>query len=170
MADAFDRKRPELWIPRDLFAEYCGEDSPELLVFYDKATRQKDMLTMSFDLLAVLALPAWLGYRRQWKIWATFTGLIAAVTVIEQLARFSIPSGAFVGTGVVLGLMARGFLLTDATGAWLKLKREGRDSAAIQQALRGRARKSVALAFAGGIGAVLILLAIGMLAELIHPN
>ena len=48
MADTFDRKRPELWIPRDLFAEYCGEDSPELLVFYDKATRQKDMLTMSF--------------------------------------------------------------------------------------------------------------------------
>jgi hypothetical protein len=162
---ANDLKDPERWIPRELFASYCGEGSDALLAHYDQAKQRKNMFTMSFDALAVLALPAWLGYRRQWKIWATFTGLIAIVTVIEAFANITIPSGAFVGMGIALGMMARGYLLAGAHGAYAKLKREGRDDATIEQALRGRARKSVGLAFAGGLGSLLIVGSFALIAE-----
>ncbi|MEO6603591.1 MAG: hypothetical protein ABIQ16_27150, partial [Polyangiaceae bacterium] len=66
-------KDPQNWIPRELFAAYVGARSEDLMAYYDKAQSKKNPLTFSFNLLAVLALPAWLGLRRQWALWGTFT-------------------------------------------------------------------------------------------------
>ena len=160
---------PDNWIPRELFADYIGGDSEKLLAFYDKAKAKRSALTMSFDLLAILALPAWFGLRRQWTLWATYVGLFGLLPFVEAIARIEVPNGAFVGVGVAMGMMARGLLLMNATSAYAKLRAKQLGSPEIASALAGRARRSVPLAVAGGIGGVIVVLCMTLLADALFP-
>jgi hypothetical protein len=162
-----DPRDPQNWIPRELFAAYVGPRSDDLLAYYDKARDKKNLLTMSFNLLAVLMLPAWLGLRQQWAMWATFTGLIGVLPFIEHALGIELPSGGFVGVGVAMGFMARGFLLTSANGHYLKLKRQGLDENAIRNALQGRARSNVPFAVAGGLGSLTVIIGLAHLAHIL---
>jgi hypothetical protein len=155
-----DLRDPQNWIPREVFAAHVGPGSDDLLAYYDQAKEKKNPLLMSFNLLAVLALPAWLGLRRQWATWGTFTGLLGALPFIERAVGFQVPAGAFVGTGVAMGFMAKGLLLTSANGRYLKLKRQGLDARAIRDALEGGARANIPFAVAGGLGCVTAILAL----------
>lgn len=159
-----DVRDPQNWIPRELFAAYVGPGSDDLLAYYDQAKEKKNPLHMSFNLLAVLALPAWLGLRRQWAMWGTFTGLIGILPFIEHAGGFQIPNGAFVGTGLAMGFMAKGLLLTSANGRYFKLKRKGLDSSAIRGELEGAARPNIPFAIAGGLGCVTVIFALNHLA------
>jgi hypothetical protein len=169
MAD-LDARHPENWIPRELFAAYVGPSSEDLLAYYDRAREKKNPLTMSFNWLAVLALPAWLGLRQQWAMWATFTGSIGVVPFVERALGTQLPSGGFVGMGVAMGFMARGFLLTSANGRYLKLKRQGLNAGAIREALQGRARSNIPFAVAGGFGSVTVIVALGHLAQILTAH
>ncbi|HTQ06463.1 MAG TPA: DUF2628 domain-containing protein [Polyangiaceae bacterium] len=160
-----DLKNPEKFIPRDLFAAFVGPGSDDLLAYYDKAQEKGKPVVASFNLLALLLLPAWLGLRRLWAIWAVYTGLVALLHVVEYVLKVDLPAGAFVGFGVALGFMARGLLLTDANARYLKLKRQKLDSDAIRRALDGRARSSVPLAVAAGLGSVGVIVALGYLVD-----
>jgi uncharacterized membrane protein (DUF485 family) len=165
-----DLRDPQQFIPREFFAAYVGPDSKNLLAYYDKARERGNPVVMSFNLLAILILPAWFGLHRLWVLWCTYTGLIGLVAFAERALGIEIPSGAFVGIGVAMGLMARGFLLTNANGLYLRLKRQGLDSSAIREALAGRARSSVPLAVAGGIGSAAVIVALAALAELVFSR
>ena len=165
-----DARSPENWIPRELFAAYVGPRSEDLLAYYDKALEKKNPLTMSFNWLAVLALPAWLGLRQQWAMWATFTGLIGVLPFIERTLGIQVPSSAFVGVGVAMGFMARGLLLTSANGRYLKLKRQGLSAGDIREALAGRARSNVPFAVAGGFGSVTVIVTLGQLAQILATH
>ena len=156
---------PKNWIPRDLFAAYVGPGSDDMLAYYDKALLKKNPLFMSFNLLAVLLLPAWLGLRQQWAMWATYTGLIGALPFIEHALGITIPNGAFAGSGVAMGLMARGLLLTSANARYQKLTRKGVTGDALVEALRGRAHLSIPLALVGGIGSVIAIVGLAFLAS-----
>jgi hypothetical protein len=158
---------PDNWIPRELFAAYCGPGSDKLLTYYDKARAKRNMISVDFDLLAFLALPAWLGYRQQWALWAVLTGLLAVLPFIEVAAGVELPNAAFTGTLLALGLMARGLLLSNATGLFLKLKAQGLAPEAIQSALAGRASPRLPFAFAGLFGALVIIMGAVLLAELL---
>lgn len=158
-----DLRDPQNWIPRELFAAYVGPSSDELLAYYDLAREKKNPLHMSFNLLAVLALPAWFGLRRQWAMWGTFTGLIGILPFVERAAGFQVPAGAFVGMGVAMGFMAKGLLLTSANGHYLKLKRRGLEPSAIRDALEGGARRNVPFAIAGGLGSLTLIFALNHL-------
>jgi hypothetical protein len=162
-----DPRDPKNWIPRDLFAAYLGPHSDDLLAYYDKALSKKKPLLMSFSPLALLLLPAWLGLRRQWAMWATFTGLIGVLPFIEQALGIAIPNGAFVGTGVAMGMMARGLVLISANAHYLKLTRQGLSGPALLEAVRDRARRHIPSAIAGGGGSVLIIFGLAYLASLL---
>jgi hypothetical protein len=162
-----DVRDPQNWIPRELFAAYVGPGSDDLLAYYDQAKAKKNPLYMSFNLLAVLALPAWLGLRRQWAMWGTFTGLIGVLPFIERATGFQVPGGAFVGVGVATGFMAKGLLLASANGHYLKLKRGGATPGAIREALEGRARRNIPFAIAGGLGCVTVIFALNHLAQVL---
>jgi hypothetical protein len=162
-----DVRDPQNWIPRELFAAYVGPDSEALLAYYDKAKVQKNPLLMSFNLLAVLVLPAWLGLRQQWAMWATFTGLIGVVPFFEHALGVELPSSVFVGVGVAMGAMARGFLLTSANGRYLKLKRKGLTDGAIREALDGKARSNIPFAVAGGFGSLTVIVGLAHLAQIL---
>jgi hypothetical protein len=166
-----DVRDPQNWIPRDLFAAYVGPSSRALLAYYDRAKERSNPLFMSFDLLAVLALPAWLGLRRQWAMWGTFTGLIGILPFLELALGFQVPSGAFVGVGVATGFMAKGLLLASANGHYLKLKRRGLSASAIRDELQGGARPNIPFAVAGGLGSVTAIFALNHLAQVLsgHP-
>jgi Protein of unknown function (DUF2628) len=151
-----DIRDPEHWVPRELFAAYCGEQSGSMLDYYDRAKSKRKPIVMSFDALAFFVLPAWLGYRRQWILWATLSGAIAVFTIAAALAKVQLPGGAFGGALIGLGLMARGLLLTTANGQYLKLKQRGSSDAEIRDALADRARPSIALAIVGLLGALVI--------------
>lgn len=165
--EKLDARDPRNWIPRELFAEYLGPHSDDMLAFYDKAVSRKNPLIMSFSPLAVFLLPAWLGLRQQWAMWATFTGLIGAVPFIEQALGIDIPSGAFGGIALVLGLQARGLLLTTATAKYLKLKRQGLAAGAVRDALRDRARMNIPFALAGCVGSVMVIFGLAHLAAVL---
>ena len=152
-----DAHDPKNWIPRELFAAYVGSGSDDLLAYYDKAVSKRNPLIMSFNLLAMLALPAWLGLRRQWAMWGTFTGLVGMLPFIELALGVHIPAGAFVGVGVAMGGMARGLLLTSANAQYLKLKRRGLDSNAMREELQGRASRNFPFALAGGLGSLTLI-------------
>jgi hypothetical protein len=165
-----DLRDPQQFIPRELFAAYVGPGSDDLLAYYDKVQQRGNPVVMSFNLLAILILPAWFGLRRLWVLWGTYTGLIGLVTFAEQAFKIGIPSGAFVGIGVAMGLMARGFLLVNANGLYLKLKRQGLEPSAVREALEGRARSSIPLAVVGALGGVGVILALAHLAELLFAR
>jgi hypothetical protein len=160
-----DPKNPDHWIPRDLYAAYVGEGSEGILEHYDKAKAKRTPTAMSFDLFAILAFPAWLGYRRQWLMWATFVGLIGVAPVVEHLAGWDLPSSVFVGMGLAMGMLARGFLLMSATARYAKLKNQGLDHERIRTAMQDGARRSPLLAMVGGLGAVAIVVGLSILAE-----
>jgi hypothetical protein len=162
-----DPRDPRNWIPRELFAVYVGPQSDSLLFYYDKATSKKNPLVWSFDVLAVLLLPAWLGLRQQWPMWATFTGLIGIVPFIEYGLGIAIPNGAFVGTAFALGMMARGLLLTSANALYAKLKRQGLTGAALEDALRDRARINIPFALAALVGSVMVIFGLAHLASIL---
>ena len=162
-----DAQDPKNWIPRELFAAYVGSGSDDLVAYYDKALVKKNPLFMSFNLLAVLLLPAWLGLRRQWAMWGTFTGLIGILPFIELALGVSVPAGALVGVGVAMGGMARGLLLTTANAQYLKLKRRGLDASAIRDALQGRASLNFPFALAAGLGSVTLIVGMAHLAMLL---
>jgi len=147
---------PEQWIPRELFVAYCGARSDKLLAYYDKAKAKRQMVVADFDWLAFLLLPAWFGYRRQWNLWGTLTGLLAVATLVELLLHIRLPSGAFAGSAMALGLMAHGILLTNANAAYLKLKRSGLSDEAIRAALTDRASPSPRAAVLALVGSLAI--------------
>ena len=165
MTSTPDLKDPANWIPRDLFRDYCGSDCDALLAYYDHAAAKKNPVVMSFNWLAVLALPAWLGYRQQWTMWLTFVGLIAIVPFIEYPAGFQVPTGAFGGAAIAMGLMARGILLSTATGLYRKLKQQGLKDAAIHEALHDKAATSIPSAFLAVVGAVGLIVGAELLAQ-----
>jgi hypothetical protein len=158
---------PKNWIPRDLFAAYLGPSSDDMLVYYDKAVNKRNPLVMSFSPLAFFLLPAWLGLRQQWGMWATFTGLIGVLLLIERALGIAIPNGAFVGTGVAMGMMARGLLLINANAHYSKLTRQGLSGAVLVDALRDRARLNIPFAVAGGVGSVMIIFGLAHLASML---
>jgi hypothetical protein len=160
-----DLRDPNNWIPRDLFAAYLGPRSDDMLAYYDKAVSKKNPILMSFSPLALFLLPAWLGLRQQWAMWATFTGLVGVLPFIEQALGIVIPNGAFVGIGVAMGMMARGLLLTSANAHYLRLTRQGLSASALLEALRGRARINIPFAVAGGLGSVTIIVGLAHLAS-----
>jgi hypothetical protein len=162
-----DRKDPVHWIPRDLYEAYLGEGSDPLLAHYDKAKAKRNPITLSFDLFAILAFPAWLGYRGQWLLWMVFVGMFALLSFVEHLTATEFPASGFVGVGVAMGLMARGFLLTSATGRYTKLKSQGLDDEGIRARLQDQARRNPALAVAGGVGALVVLVGADLLASVI---
>jgi hypothetical protein len=162
-----DLRDPKNWIPRELFAAYVGENSDDMLAYYDKAAAKKNPMLMSFNLLAVLLLPAWLGLRSLWTMWATYTGLIGILPFIEHALGINFPAGAFVGIGVTMGFMARGLLLASANGRYLKLKRQGLTQGAIREALRDRARLNIPFAVAGGVGCAMVILGLAHLASIV---
>jgi hypothetical protein len=160
-----DTRDPKNWIPRDLFAAYLGPRSDDMLAYYDKALSKKNPLLISFSPLAFFLLPAWLGLRQQWAMWATFTGLIGVLPFIEHALGIAIPNSAFVGTGVAMGMMARGLLLVSANARYLKLMRQGLSGAILLEALRDRARLNIPFAIAGGVGSVMIIFFLAHLAS-----
>lgn len=164
--EKIDTRDPKNWIPRELFATYLGPSSEDMLSYYDKALSKKNPLLMSFNPLAVL-FPAWLGLRQQWAMWATFTCVFGAVPFIEQGLGISIPNGAFVGTAVAMGMLARGLLLTAANAKYHKLLRQGLTEAAVREALRDRARINIPFAVAAGVGSVMVLFGLAHIAALL---
>ena len=165
-----DAQDPSNWIPREVFSAYVGPSSDDLLAYYDKAVSKRNPLLMSFNLLALLLLPAWLGLRRQWALWGTFTGLVGILPLIELALGVNIPTGAFVGVGVAMGGMARGLLLTSANAQYQKLKRKGLDAAAIRDAMQGRASLNFPFALAGGLGSITVIFAIAHLASVLASH
>jgi len=148
---------PEQWIGPELFAAYCGDDSEPLLHYYDKARAKKKLLVMDLDWLALLMLPAWLGLHRRWAMCVTFTFFVCGSMIFEALTQVRFPSGVFGGIGIAFGLMARGLLLMDANGLFLKLKKQGASPAQMAEALTDRAKGSwvtALLAVIGCLGAI----------------
>jgi hypothetical protein len=154
---------PEQWLSRASFAAYCGEGSEKLLAYYDKARERRRLIIFHFDWLAVLALPAWLGYRQQWNLWGTLTGLLAAISAAEALLRMQIPNGAFVGTMFGLGMMAHGLLLSNANALYLKLRAQGLPADKIEEALSGRAQAKPLLGVAALAASIAIQVAVVLL-------
>jgi len=163
-----EHRDPKNWIPRDLFAAYLGPRSDDMLAYYDKALSKKNPLLMSFSPLAFFVLPAWLGLRQQWAMWATFTGLIGVLPFIERALGIAIPNSAFVGTALAMGMMARGLLLISANAHYLKLTRQGLSRALLLEALRDRARLNIPFAIVGGVGSVMINFALAYLASTLN--
>lgn len=161
-----DPRDPKNWIPRELFAAYVGDSSEDLMAYYDKAVAKTNPMLMSFNLLAVLLLPAWLGLRSQWAMWGIYTGLIGSLPFIEHALGIRYPAGALVGVSVAMGFMARGLLLASANGQYLKLKRQGLTQDAIHQAMYHRARINIPFAVAGGVGFLMVALGLAQLASL----
>lgn len=167
MMEQRDPRDPKNWIPRELFAAYLGPHSDDMLAYYDKAVSKKSALSVSFSPLALLMLPAWLGLRQQWAMWATFTGLIGVLPFVERGLGIAIPSSAFVGTGIAMGLMGRGLLLLNANAQYLKLTNKGLTGPALHEALRDRARLNIPFAVAAGVGSLMIIFGLAHLAAIL---
>lgn len=158
-------KDPKNWIPRDIFQSYCGTKSDKLMAFYDKAVGKKSMMPLSLNWLAILLLPAWLGYRRQWAMLTTFAVIISLSAFIEAIFDINMPNSSFTGVLVALGLMGNGLLLLSAHGAYMKLKKNGMTESQIQQELKDKAEPSVQMAFAGFFLTVVIIIVSTFLAD-----
>jgi hypothetical protein len=140
-------KDPAGWIPKDLFVSYAGaEGTSKLAAFHDKAVARRNAFVPSLDWLALLLFPAWLGYRKQWPLLAVYTALFAALPLLELAFGFKVPSSAFVGIGVALGMHGNAFLLMSANSLYQKLLTQGLADDEIAARLRHAAKGGPALA------------------------
>jgi hypothetical protein len=92
-----DPRDPKNWLPRELFAAYVGDSSDDMLAYYDKAVAKKNPMFMSFNLLAILVLPAWLGLRSQWAMWASTPLSSAACRSSSTRSASTTPLGPSAG-------------------------------------------------------------------------
>ncbi len=143
-----EMKDPKNWIPRDVFKSYCGTKSDKLLRFYDKAAKKRNMISMSLNWLAILLLPAWFGYRKQWGMLTTMLVIFAVIPFIEAIFDITIANSGFTGFTIAIGLMCNGFLLANAHRVFIKHKQSGMDEDQIKQALKDKVSPSVPMAFA----------------------
>jgi hypothetical protein len=161
-----DAKDPLTWISRELFELYCGAGSEKLLRFYDKAVEKRNVMAFSLNWLAILMLPAWLGYRKQWALWATLAVLGAIIPFIEGLFGLDIPRTSLTAGTLAISFMANGLLLMSANSHFVKLKKSGMDTEQIQGALHNRASSSVSSAFIGAISFIVIQLGSAIIASM----
>ena len=165
-----DLKNPENWIPREIFSKYIGPNSAGMLAYYDKARQKKNAMTASFNLLAILMLPAWLGLRQQWTLLATYTGIVGILPFIEYLTGIVIPNGAFVAINVMMGTMVNGLLLSNATAIYLKMRNQGLNDEVIGQRLCNKAKRQIPMAIVGLIGSAGIVVGLAVLADCVFAQ
>jgi hypothetical protein len=154
---------PTSFIPRTAFAAYCGEKSEKLLAYYDRTAVKKKMV-FQMNWLALLAFPAWCGYRRQWPlllVWLVFAILVSSLNS---------PPSALLGTSVAFGLMSNNLLLMMAGARYQKLKREGLDETTIQENLRNRAAPSTGRAVGYFVVALACLVLSVLLIAILNPG
>lgn len=151
------------WIDKETFALYCGEGSDKLLAFYDKAKDNKNPMSISANWGAILVLPFWLGFRRQWPIYFSLLGVFSILPFVE--AYFSLSSVRTTGIGLALGLFCNGFLLNQANKDHLKLKAKNLSVEEIQSQLKNKAAKSWPLALLAGFGLMAVIMLMYALAE-----
>lgn len=132
-------RRPVVWIPRDLYAAFCGETDGPCMRHYDKAQKRGNPMTMSFSWLAILCLPGWLAYRQRWQLLLVFCVVFVLASVITGVLDLEVPGAAYTGMGIALGLMAHGLLLTDANHRYQKLLKKNQSEQAIAAALANQA-------------------------------
>lgn len=96
-------------------------------------------MSMSFNWLAILCLPGWLAYRQRWKLLLVFCVVLGGGSVVAALLGVDVPGAAYTGVGIALGLMAHGFLLTDANHRYQKLLKQNHSEQAIAAALTDQA-------------------------------
>lgn len=162
-----DLTDPECWIPKNVFASYCGTNSEKLLTFYDKAVQKRKMNSLSLNWLAILLLPAWLGYRKQWAILITLIAIFAGISFIEAIFDITIPTTGVTGGLIVIGLMSNGFLLLNAHKDYSKLKKSGMENDQIAVALENKVSPSVPLALAGLVSSFVILAGAAIIADIL---
>lgn len=166
----FDAKDPETWIPKDIFLAYCGENSGKMGIFYDKAVKSKNAFSFSLNWLAILLLPAWLGYRKLWTIHLTFSILIGAISFVEFYFDFVLPSSSFTGSGVALGMMATALYFQDANIKYHKLKITIETSEEILTKMKGKGAASIPLAVVGLISSLIIIFGLACSAEYVFTG
>jgi hypothetical protein len=133
-------KRTLVWIPRELYASFCGEENDgRCLRHYDKARSRGNPMVSGFSWLALLCFPVWLAYRQRWQLLAVFVTVIGLVSLITGALEVEVPGAAYTGMGIALGFMARGFLLADANARYAKLLRQNQSQEAIASALARKA-------------------------------
>ena len=162
-----DVNDPNNWIPKDIFESYCGDKSDKLLSFYDKAVEKRKMYTLSLNWGALLLLPAWLGYRRQWTTLAIITVLIAVLPFFEALFSISISNSSVLGVQIAIGLLANGFLLITAQSEFSKLKQNGTDNYTIKSVLEGKASPSMKYAILSLVAYFVILFGMALIADVL---
>jgi hypothetical protein len=168
----FDLKDPKNWIPKEVFKSYCGEKSDGLLLFYDKALDKGKMNFLSFNWLALLLLPAWLGYRRQWSILITIAIMMTALPFIEAFLAISVPNTGIAGGFIAAGLLANSILLMNAQKDFYKLKQKGLDNEEIVNRLKNKISPSIQYAVLGFLGYLALIIGATVLADAIFglPN
>jgi energy-coupling factor transporter transmembrane protein EcfT len=158
-------KDPKNWISRDLFESYCGKKSDKLLSFYDKAAKKGKMNFLSVNWLAILLLPAWLGYRRQWAVLITLSIIFAILPFVEAIFSLPIPNSGITGGLIAVGLMANSILLMNAQKDFYQLKQEGIDNEEIKSRLKNKAAPSVQYAVFSLVGYFILIFGSAILAD-----
>lgn len=139
----------ENWIPKEIFEAYCGERSNSLLVYYDKAVSKKSMNLLSLNWMAILVLPAWLGYRKQWSALITITIIFVMIPFLEAILSIPISNAGILGGLLVLGLLGNSIILINAQRDFGKLKEKGIDHDTVKRQLINKVSPSVKYAFVG---------------------
>jgi hypothetical protein len=162
-----DLKDPKNWIPKEVFESYCGDKSDKLLSFYDKAAAKGKMNSFSLNWLAILLLPAWLGYRKQWSILIAITVIFAGLPFLEAILSISIPISGFMGGLIAIGLLANSLLLMNAQKEYHKLKQRGMDNEDIKNQLNNKVSPSVQYAVLGFLGYLVITFGAATIADIV---
>lgn len=78
----------------------------------EKHFKNGNLSSFSFNLLALVALPAWLGYRKMYLFFFSFLGLLCLITLGEYLSGYHLPTTAFTGGLAALSFLMNGFYFT----------------------------------------------------------
>jgi hypothetical protein len=157
--------RQRIWIPRSLYSAYCGEKSAAYLRHYDEAWRAGNPTVSSFDLLALLCYPAWLGYRQRWQLLAVFTAGAGSIGLAMDAMGLSESPAVGMSLGLLLGFAGRGLLLAEANWRYRGLIERRWDEAAVRAALADRAAPRPAFALLGFAASTLVQLGFVMLGD-----
>ena len=152
-------------MPKEIFLLYCGEPSERMEKFYDRAKFKKNAGLYDLNWLAILFLPAWLGYRKQWTVLMTYSLLIGLFPYLEFLLNIKLSTTIFLGPQIALGLMSTSLFFHSANLKYNQLKETQIEEEKILKKMKGQGVTSIPKAIYGLVLSVFIIFGLSYLAE-----
>ena len=136
-------------IPRDIFAAYLGQNPDPYLRYYDKVKDKQSRYNLSLNWAALLVLPFWLGYRKQWILLSLVVAFLILTDILGLFLSQGVPPGVPLFIWIWGAMSANMFVLDSANRKYAAWEKAGKNDTEIHSLISGHCTTSWPKAIGG---------------------